>query len=370
MKAFSIGTEIIEYGSIGELIQSEQLGAEDLMLISEGIWKHQPELAESGVQVIFPREFGKGEPTDAMIDGLLKAASEKHYKRIIAIGGGAILDMAKLVAVAEPGDNTDAIFDRADRLKKHCSLTLIPTTCGTGSEVTNISVVNRISKGTKMGLAQPALFADRAVLIPELAGTMPYMVFATSSIDAMVHSVESFLSPNRCSISEMFSEKALRTILRCWKETVRTEDWHPNALNYLRAATWAGIGFGYGGCAAVHACAYPLGAVHHIPHGQSNQLMFGPVMRTYRAMQPEGRLNDLEKVVGEVLEVEPAEAIDALLKLMDQILPGVPLENLGVAETELPVFAANVIASQQRLLRNNYIPLEEADLLEIYRDAF
>ena len=97
---------------------------------------------------------------------------------------------------------------------------IVPTTCGTGSEVTNISIINRTRKGTKMGLVSSSMFADEAALIPGMLETLPYGVFATSSIDAMVHAVESFLSPNACAFSRLFSEKALELILRGWKTAV------------------------------------------------------------------------------------------------------------------------------------------------------
>lgn len=125
---------------------------------------------------------------------------------------------------------------------------IVPTTCGTGSEVTNISVMNRVSKGVKMGLASDAMLADKAVLITNLLDSMPYQVFATSSIDAMVHSAESFLSPNGCSISRLFSSEALKLILTCWDKVVKEggeEAWKRYAAEFLEASNWAGLGFGY-----------------------------------------------------------------------------------------------------------------------------
>ena len=141
-----------------------------------------------------------------------------------------------MIAVAGPDDTVDDLYDNVDTLKQIHPLIIIPTTCGTGSEVTNISVINRVSKGVKMGLASNAMLPDKAVLITNLLTSLPYKIFATSSIDAMVHSVESFLSPNGCSISRVFSTEALKTILFCWSKAVAAgggDAWKEYAAEFL-----------------------------------------------------------------------------------------------------------------------------------------
>ena len=318
-------------------------------------------------------KYGKGEPTDGAVDAILDALRDKNFDRIVAIGGGTVIDIAKAVAVAAPEDKVDDLYDHVSELEKRHPLIIVPTTCGTGSEVTNISVMNRVSKGVKMGLASDAMLADKAVLITNLLDSMPYQVFATSSIDAMVHSAESFLSPNGCSISRLFSSEALKLILTCWDKVVKEggeEAWKRYAAEFLEASNWAGLGFGYAGCAAVHACAYPLGSVYHIPHGQSNQLMFQDVMKMYKKLCPDGRINELEALIAESLHVTPDTSLETLYALMDKVLKKAPLKEFGVRESDLAQFAKDVIQTQQRLLRNNYVELTEEQILEIYRAAF
>ncbi len=373
MKGFSITTEIGEFDTFEEFAKDAALGPDDLVLCGEHTYKDYVEALGTGVQTLFREKYSKGEPTDGDVDAILDALRDKKYNRIIAIGGGTVIDIAKVVAVAGPEDKVDDLYDNVSDLKKIHPLIVVPTTCGTGSEVTSISVINRVSKGVKMGLSSPAMIPDSAVMITNMLESLPYKVFATSSIDAMVHSVESFLSPNRCSISTIFSAEALKTIVSCWKKSAAAggEDaWKAYAADFLKASNWAGLGFGYAGCAAVHACAYPLGSVYHIPHGQSNQLMFAPVMKMYKSLQPEGRINDLEAVLAEILETSPDNALEALYDLMNQVLKAEPLKEFGVKEEDLPVFAKDVIATQQRLLKNNYVTLTEQQVLEIYKDAF
>ena len=373
MKGFSIKTEIEEYDTFEQYAAQAGLGPEDLVLCGEHTYDKYVAPLSLGTQTLFREKYGKGEPTDGMVDAILDALREKEFNRIIAIGGGTVVDIAKVVAVAGKEDKVDDLYDHVDSLKKVHPLVIIPTTCGTGSEVTNISVINRVSKGVKMGLASNGMLADKAVMITDMLDSLPYKIFATSSIDAMVHSVESFLSPNGCSISEIFSAEALKTIIRCWKKSVEAgggDAWKAYAADFLKASNWAGLGFGYAGCAAVHTCAYPLGSVYHIPHGQSNQLMFKDVMEKYREIRPSGKINGLEDIIGTCLGVAQSEALPALYELMDKVLKKEPLRNFGVKESDLPVFAEDVIKTQQRLLKNNYVELSEEQVLEIYKAAY
>ncbi|MGN0433323.1 MAG: 4-hydroxybutyrate dehydrogenase [Bilifractor sp.] len=373
MEGFCIRTKIKEYDTFKEFAEEEQLGPDDLVLTNEYIYSPSIEPLGLGCQTLFQEKYGAGEPTDDMVNAILDDLRKKDFTRIIAVGGGTIIDIAKVVAVASPSDRVDDLYDHKDSLKKHHELIIVPTTCGTGSEVTNIAVINRVSRGVKMGLTSPSMYADAAAMITNMLATLPYKVFATSSIDAMIHAVESYLSPNGCSISRIFSEAALRTILKGWSLAVENggnDAWKAYSADFLKASNWAGLAFGYAGCAAVHALSYPLGSVYHVPHGQSNQLMFADVMRKYKEIKPVGRINDLENLLAECLDTKPENALDALYALMDKVLKKEPLRSFGVKESDLPVFAKNVPQTQQRLLKNNYVPLTEEQILEIYKAAY
>ena len=364
---------IREAGDFSECAEEFGLGENDLILTNESIYKQA--IAKLGLpcRVIFRNQFGTGEPTDDMVDAIHDSLAGSEYDRIIAVGGGSIIDTAKVLAVAGPDDTTDMLYDRMPDLTKHHGLIVVPATCGTGSEVTNISVISRISKGVKQGLTSPAMYPDEAVLIPGLLDTLSYPVFATSSIDAMIHAAESYLSPNACHISRTFSEKALRMILSCWKKTLSDgggDAWKTYAADYLRASNYAGIAFGYAGCAAVHALSYPVGSVHHVSHGQSNQMMFADVMRKYKEKKPVGKLNDLEQLVSDILDVKGEPSLDPLYDLMDGIYTKDSLREHGVTEEELEEYTQNVLDTQQRLLNNNYTELTYEDILDIYWKAY
>ena len=204
---------LYKYGTCREFAEGFQLKETDLILTNEYIYPpHFGEL-ELPCHVVYQEKYGMGEPSDVMAEAILKDISGLHYERIIAIGGGTIIDLAKVFAVADTQD-MDELYARMPALNKAHELVIIPTTCGTGSEVTNISILTRTRLGTKMGLVGPAMYADAAVLIPQLLEGLPFGVFATSSIDALVHAVESSLSPKATPYTKLFGYKAIEMLIR------------------------------------------------------------------------------------------------------------------------------------------------------------
>lgn len=373
MNTFRMVPQIAEYQEFADFAKDAALGAEDLIFTSEHFYESDLKALKLECQYLFRSRYGGGEPTDVMVNAILADLEKLTFDRIIAVGGGAIIDMAKILAVAEKGERVDALYERMADLKQLHPLIAVPTTCGTGSEVTNISIVNRTSKGIKQGIVSPAMYPEQAVLIPDLLGSLPYKAFATSSIDAMVHSIESYLSPRATVFSKLFSEQALDFILPCWKKAAacgELEGWKHYATEFLRASTYAGIAFGNAGCAAVHALSYPLGGEYHVPHGEANQIMFAPVLKKYAEKNPGGRLGDLSVMLAKILNCPADTALNELYELMDRILVRKPMQAYGVKKEELVPFADNVIATQQRLLGNNYVELSRADIIDIYEHAF
>ena len=366
MYQFKMSTQIKGFDTFAEFAQAESLRESDLILTNEFIY--EPFIKPVGVpcRTLFQEKYGSGEPNDQMIDAI-RASVPEGIERIIAVGGGTVIDIAKVLTFG--GDwKAEDLFTGRVVPEKTRRLTVLPTTCGTGSEVTNVTICELKSLQTKKGLALDAMYADEAVLIPELVRTLPYSFFATSSIDAMIHAVESFLSPKAIPLSSTFSEKAIEMIVSGYRYVAANgaDRWTDQAAQFLTASNFAGIAFGYAGCAAVHALSYPLGGKYHIPHGEANQLMFAAVMKRYREKKPAGRLNELEALLGRVLDTAPGNALDALYALMEQILPRRPLSSYGISAEAFPQFADSVIEGQQRLLKNNYTELSREDMIGIY----
>ena len=220
MREIMLNTEIHKFETCAEFAREFALGADDLLFTIRPIYEAHFAPLGLPVKTLFWEDFGSGEPTDVMTDEIIAAASKLGYKRLVAAGGGSIIDIAKAVAVSG-GRTTDELYAAAPAIKRSCGLVIAPTTCGTGSEVTNISIINRTRLGTKMGLVAPALFADQCALIPELLHGLPFEVFAASSIDALVHAVESALSPKATEFSKLLSYKAAEMIIRHYETIAR-----------------------------------------------------------------------------------------------------------------------------------------------------
>ena len=250
-------------------------------------------------------------------------------------------------------------------MKKKFDLFIVPTTCGTGSEVTNIAIVNRTKLGTKQGLVSEEMYASYAVLISEFMSSLPYGVFATSSIDALIHAVESYLSPKATSFTEMFSVEAIKDILSGYVEVVKNQEARKElGGKFLKASNYAGIAFGNAGCAAVHAMSYALGGKYHVAHGESNYQFFMSVLRTYEQKAPNGKIADLKKLLSDILG---GDGFDALEKLLEGILPKKRMSDYGATQEDIEPFAKSTVDNQQRLLGNNYVPLSLEDIQAIFQ---
>lgn len=370
MKQFMVRPEIYNYDTAKEFAKEFEIGAGDLIITNEYIY--QPYFGELNLdcEVIYQEKYGAGEPTDEMAEAIY-ADIKTQPKRIIAIGGGTVIDISKLFALKNVSPILD-LYDGKLEVVKDKELVLVPTTCGTGSEVTNIAILALLSRGTKKGLAVDEMYADKAVMIPELLKGLPFRFFATSSIDALVHAVESSLSPKGNGYTRMFGYKAIEMILNGYKEI---RDNGPEAriplLNdFLVASNYAGIAFGNAGCAAVHAMAYPLGATYHVAHGESNYAIFTGVMKKYMEIKQDGEIAKLNAYIAGILGCAVENVYEELERLLDVILPKKPLHEYGMTEADIEGFAASVIENQQRLLANNFVELSQDVIAEIYRKLY
>ncbi len=370
-KLLSLRPDVYGFDRCEQFAKEFALGADDLVLTNEYIFNPFFENLNLPVHTIFQENFGAGEPTDVMVDEILKAAAKTQCKRVIAIGGGTVIDIAKVLAVAEH-ETVDQLYDMAPNLPKRRELVILPTTCGTGSEVTNISILNRTRIGTKMGLVSDNMFADAAVLIPELLTTLPFGVFATSSIDALVHAVESSLSPKATAFTQLFGYRAIEMILKGYQAIVAQgkDALKPLLGDFLTASTYAGIAFGNAGCAAVHALSYPLGGTYHVPHGESNYACFTGVLKNYMEIKQDGEIARLNQFMANLLGCPAEQVYDKLEELLNQILPKKPLHVYGVTQEDLVTFTDSVMQTQGRLMGNNFVPLDRDRVLKIYRELY
>ena len=374
MQQLMIKPTIHKFDTAKEFAEGFSLGKGDLLFTNRHVYEKYFASLDLGCQVIYRETFGSGEPKDEMAEAIYKAIytnGQTAPKRIIAIGGGSILDLAKLYALKQTSPILD-LYDGKIPVEKDKKLILVPTTCGTGSEVTNISILALKSRGTKKGLAHEALYADQAVLIPQLLEDLPDYVFATSSIDALIHAIESTLSPKGNTYTRMFGYRAIEMILNGYK-VIRDQGMEarkPLLNDFMLASNYAGIAFGNAGCAAVHALSYPLGATYHVAHGESNYAMFTGVMKNYMELKTDGEIAVLNRFLADILECPVRYVYEELEKLLNVLIPKKALHEYGVTEAQLDEFADSVMENQGRLMANNFVPLDRERVYKIYRELW
>lgn len=370
MRQLLIKPQIFQYDTCSAFCEAFEIGEGDLIITNEYIYCPLFDALCLKADVLYQEKYGQGEPSDEMAEAMY-ADIKGDYKRIIAIGGGTVIDISKLFALKNMSPVLD-VFDLKTKPVKDKKLILVPTTCGTGSEVTNISILELKSRHTKQGLAVDELYADSAVLIPELLESLPFKFFATSSIDALIHALESSLSPKATPFSELFGYKAIEMILAGYIKIGRDgQDARiPLLKDFLIASTYAGVAFGNAGCAAVHAMSYPLGGIYHVPHGEANYCLLIGVFKKYMNIDPSGRIKKLNWFIADMLNCCEAAVYEELEKLLNQIIQRKVLRAYGVTEANLKEFTDSVMTKQGRLMANNYVTLDETEVYEIYKSLY
>ncbi len=370
-----VPTKISWLENIASLRQTFQLNDTDLIVSTSGILKpfvhlFNGENGDPALPILYCSDHFRGEP-EARHYNLLKQLVPQTTKRIIAIGGGSVLDCAKVMAYYDEFQVEDIIAGYRPRPERRYFIA-VPTTCGTGSEVTPLASAAFPELKTKKGFGFDEMYPNEAVIIPEVLSYLPDHPFATSSMDALVHAVESYLSPKATVFSEVHSIAAIQLILKGYQAIVQNgfSAKLTHACAFLTASTYAGMAFAKAGCAAVHALSYPLGGLYHVPHGEANQAMFMAVLNHYRQKKPIGKLNQLEDLLAMILNCESHEALDQLKQITEKILPAKPLSSYGVKFEELNTMAQTVFDGQQRLLVNNYVPFSTDDILAIYQKRY
>jgi len=193
-----------------------------------------------------------------------------------------------------------------------------------------------------------------------------------SAIDALIHGIEAFLSPNSTIYTDLYAEKAIEKILITFN-TLSGDTSNRQLLNVsevLMASNLAGLAFGNSGVGAVHALSYPLGGKYHVPHGESNYLFLNDVLMTYKKINPMGKITSLEMVISDALNCSIHESLKKLDELLRQLIEKQPLKSYGMNSQEISSFSTLVIETQQRLLKNNYAELSVTDLEKIYKNLF
>ncbi|GAB7078834.1 iron-containing alcohol dehydrogenase [Megalodesulfovibrio paquesii] len=362
-----VGEEVRRLGGTSVLVVTDPgVAASGMVERLEGL------LAKAGLTVA---RFDKVEadPRYEIVEDGLAALREAKADVVVGIGGGSSLDMAKIVAVMATNAGPVGNYFGIDLIPSPGLKTiLIPTTAGTGSEVTPIVILSDHQEKLKKGIVSPYLFPSVALLDPELTIGLPPKVTAATGMDALIHALEAYTSINATPTTDMLAREAIRLIHGNIRAAYAKGDNLPAREAMLRGAMLAGMAFANAGVTAVHAFAYPIGAEFHIPHGIANTIMLVPVMRYNQIGNPE-RFAELAVLLGQPVEglslrQAAARAVSALIELAEDLNVPQHLSAYGVTEAHVPALAAAVMLVT-RLLANNPRTLTQEDAAVIYRQA-
>ncbi|WP_409300145.1 iron-containing alcohol dehydrogenase [Peribacillus sp. SCS-155] len=331
-------------------------------------------LKENGYEVTLYTEVIP-EPPLEVGEKLVSFTRDGGFEMVIGIGGGSALDLAKLAAVMAEHDGPAADYLNLSGTKhvekKGLPKILIPTTAGTGSEVTNISVLSL--KTTKDVVTHDNLLADVAIVDAELTVSVPPRVTAATGIDALTHAVEAYVSVNASPVSDGLALQAIRLIARSLRKAVEDGSDKQARIDMSQGSYIAGLAFFNAGVAGVHALAYPLGGQFHLAHGESNAVLLPYVMGYIRNSCPKRMADILNALGGNSSYLSEEEASYKCVEELERLVKDVGIPST-LAEFDIPESALESLtrdgAKQKRLLARSPLPLTENDIREIYSSAF
>lgn len=315
------------------------------------------------------------DPSVATVIAAVQAGIDARVTGVLGFGGGSSLDVAKVAALLLGSDQPlDEAWGVNNAQGPRLPLVLVPTTAGTGSEVTPVAILT-VGGEEKRGVSSPVILPDIALLDAGLTLDLPPSITAATGVDAMVHAIEAYASAsaNNNPLSRMLAREALRLLGANIETAVADGANLPAREAMLLGSMLAGQAFANSPVAAVHALAYPVGGIFHIPHGLSNALVLPAVLRfnlpaaaaTYAEIAA-----DAFPHLADTPEDSRAEAfVDALQTLIGRLQMPPRLRDVNIPNDALPRMAADAM-KQQRLLVNNPRPVTEADALAIYTEAW
>ena len=314
------------------------------------------------------------DPPSHVIESAAALCRDQKIELVLSIGGGSALDTAKLVAyLAKSPDHLDDIYGVGLAKGQRLPLILVPTTAGTGSEATPIAIVTTPTT-EKKGVVSPRLIPDWAVLDPELALGLPSHITVATGIDAMVHAIEAYTSKvKKNPMSDQLARQALTLLSANIRRVCKDGRDLEARSQMLLGSMLAGMAFANAPVAAVHALAYPIGAIFHVPHGLSNALVLPHVLE-FNLPAAEALYAELAGIVKPGLQAtssrDRARAfIDEMISIGKDCTVPASLSAVGITQDDLKKLAEDAM-KQTRLLVNNPRQLTLEDAYAIYSAAY
>jgi len=314
------------------------------------------------------------EPQIELADDGTKLARKKKCDGVVGIGGGSAMDLAKAISVLAANRGKAEDYLGLNRVPgPGLPKIMVPTTAGTGSEVTFTAVFIRKKLKKKEGMNSPYLYPELALLDPELTLTLPPHPTAATGIDALCHAIESYTSINASPMSELMSLEAIRLISDNLRTAVHDGTNIEAREAMLLGSLYAGLGLANAGVTAVHSLSYPLGGKYGISHGLANTIMLPRVM-AFNLPGAREKFVDIAEIMGEVIDDLPIReaaylAVEAVENLIEDCGIFTTLEELEIPEADFPELA-KVAMTVARPLANNPCKMTPEDMVEIYQECY
>jgi len=314
------------------------------------------------------------EPPIELADEGAKLAFRKKCDGVVGIGGGSAMDLAKAIAVLAANKGKAEDYLGLNKVPgPGLPKIMVPTTAGTGSEVTFTAVFIRKKLKKKEGMNSPYLYPELALLDPELTLTLPPHPTAATGIDALCHAIESYTSINASPMSELLSLEAIGLISDNLRTAVHDGTNIEAREAMLLGSLYAGLGLANAGVTAVHSLSYPLGGKYGISHGLANTIMLPRVM-AFNLPGAQEKFVDIAEIMGEIVDDLPLReaaylSVEAVESLIEDCGVFTTLEELGIPEEDFPDLAKTAM-TVARPLANNPCKMTPEEMVEIYQECY
>ncbi|HDM10140.1 MAG: iron-containing alcohol dehydrogenase [Deltaproteobacteria bacterium] len=313
------------------------------------------------------------DPRYEIVEKTLRILREEKTDLVLGLGGGSSIDIAKTTAALGLNRGPVSQYFGIDLIPKAgLPSIIIPTTAGTGSEVTPIAILSDEKEKLKKGIVSSHLFPSIALLDPDLTIGLPPNITASTGMDALIHAIEAYTSVNATSLTDLLAYRAMELLYQNIRAAYANGSNLEARSAMLEGSLLAGMAFANAGVTAVHAFAYPIGAEFHIPHGVANTLMLPHVMR-FNLL---GNVPKFARIAaafgipsaGMTILTMAEKAVEAIERLADDLKVPRHLKEFGIRQEHIPQLAEGVM-KVTRLLANNPRTLTLQDAQEIYKAA-
>lgn len=341
----------------------------DQGIIKVGIYDKVKKILEEGGLTVVLEDEVKPDPSIQLVDAIAAKARTAGVQGIIGLGGGSSIDSAKVAAALTGNEGSIREYLGVGILPKPgLPIFAIPTTAGTGSEVTYLSILSDLELETKKGFGSPYIMPKVAFLDPELTVGLPPQITAPTGMDALCHCVEAYTSANANYFSDPLAIKAIELIGANIREAYNNGANLEARENMLLGSLLAGLAFANAGVTAVHAFAYPLGGMFHVPHGMANSLML-PTIIKFNAPAMKDRFGHVAELLTGRKGADWQVCIAEIEKLSSDLNLPKNLKAIDIPESAIKPMSISVM-DQTRLLVNNPREVTQQDAFDIYTEAY